>query len=110
MCWLRSQNMRTTKDFKAECEWKWLVNNNSEILHVKENNKHECEKEEDDIEEYCEGTIVVHVNDKLLIIGKNSNFQEMLQEDAIRIVFSEEIKQAIIENEATAATDASIKD
>ena len=34
----------------------------------------------------------------------------MIQEDVLRIAFSEEIKQAIVENEAVAATDASIKD
>ena len=38
MHWLRSQNTRTTKYFKEECEWKWLVNNNNETLCVKVNN------------------------------------------------------------------------
>ena len=67
------------------------MNNNNERLHVKGNNnahkvykkvnknngqnKHECEKEEEDIEEACEGIIGVNVNDKLRIIDKNNNFQ-----------------------------------
>ena len=34
----------------------------------------------------------------------------MVQEEAIKIIFSEEIKQAIIDNEAIAAIDASVKD
>ena len=38
MCWLRSKNIKTIKDFKAECELKWFVNNISERSHVKENN------------------------------------------------------------------------
>ena len=25
--WLRAQNVKTIKDFKAECDWKWLINN-----------------------------------------------------------------------------------
>ena len=73
VCWLRSKNVKTMKDFKAEHEWKWLVNNISKILHVKENNnacefhkktsenngqnKHEHEKEDEAIEECCEGEI-----------------------------------------------------
>ena len=52
----------------------------------------------------------MHVNDELRIIDKNSNFQETLHEEAIIIVFSEEIKQAIINNEAIAATDESVND
>ena len=52
-------------------------------------NKHEYEKEEVDVEEDSEGTIGAHVNDELRIMDKNSNFQEMLQEDAITILFSE---------------------
>ena len=54
--------------------------------------------------------IGVFVNDKLRIVDKNCNFQEMIQEEVIRIVFSEDIKQAIVKNEAIAATDASVKD
>ena len=107
ICRLRSQNVMIIKDFKEECEWKWLVNSNNERLFVKGNNnvhkvykkrqwknsqnKYEYEKEEEDTEEAWEGTIGVHANEKLRIIDKNSNFQQTLQEEAIRIVFSEEI-------------------
>ena len=124
--WLRAQNVKTTKDFKAECEWKWLINNHSERLYVKDDNamhkvyvkvsdnngqnKYEYEKEEEEIEVQCEGVIGVFVNNKLRIIDTNSDFQEIPQEDLEIIVFSEDIKQAIAENEAIAATDASVKD
>ena len=79
--WLRAQNVKTTKDFKAECDWKWLINNHSERLHVKDDNdmykvyikvrdnngqnKYEYEKEEEEIEVQCEGVIGVFVNNKL---------------------------------------------
>ena len=102
------------------------MNNLSERPRVKENNnvykvykkvsenngQNKCEHEKEDkkIEERSEGTIGVHGNDELLILGTNRNFQAMIQEDAIRIVFSEEIKQPIVENEEIAATDASVKD
>ena len=36
--WLRAQNVKTIKDFQAECEWKWLVNNYSERFYIRENN------------------------------------------------------------------------
>ena len=35
--WLINQNIATVKDFKRECEWKWLVNNHSERLRIKKN-------------------------------------------------------------------------
>ena len=33
--WLRCKNVKTVKYFKSEREWKWLVNNEKEGLHVK---------------------------------------------------------------------------
>ena len=90
------------------------MNNNNERLCVKGNNnvckvykkvnenngqnkhEHEKEKEHEHEKEACEGMIGVHINDKLRIIDNNRYFQERLQEEAIMIVFSEEIKQAIV--------------
>ena len=41
MQWLRTQKIKTIEDFKKECEFKWLVNNHSNTLYIKENdNKH----------------------------------------------------------------------
>ena len=37
MQWLRNKNIVTVKNFHSDCEWKWLINNNSERLHTKEN-------------------------------------------------------------------------
>ena len=78
--WLRAQNVKTIKDFKAECDWKWLINNHSERFYMKEDNemcevcekvrdnngqnKYEYEKEEEEIEVQCEGVIGVFVNNK----------------------------------------------
>ena len=73
-------------------------------------NKYEYEKEEEVIEVQCKGVIGVFVNNKLRIIDTNSDFQEIPQEDFEIIVFSEDIKQTIAENEAIAATAASVKD
>ena len=42
---LRTQNVQTVKDFQAECEWKWFVNNHSERWCIKENdNMHKVHK------------------------------------------------------------------
>ena len=30
--WLMSQKIKTIKDFKSQCEWKWLVNNNMKFI------------------------------------------------------------------------------
>ena len=35
MQWLRYKNIETLKDFKGECEWKWLVNKEKEIFCTK---------------------------------------------------------------------------
>ena len=94
----------TTKDYACK------GNNNAFKVYKKVNekngqNKYEYEKEEEEIEVQCEGVIGLFVNNTLRIIDKNSNFQETHQEDLRIIVFSEEIKQAIVVKEAIAATD-----
>ena len=78
---LRTQNIKTVKDFQKKCKWKWLVNNESKILCIKENdnmckvhkkasennrqNKYEHEKEDDEIDNQSEVVIRVLVNNKL---------------------------------------------
>ena len=49
------------------------------------------------------------INNKLIIIANNCKFIDRTQEDVIRILFDEEIKQVIVRNEEIAATDASTK-
>ena len=125
MQWLRTQNIKTVKDFKKECEWRWLVNNHIDRLCVKENDnmrkackktnrnniqdKHEYEKEAEEIEDNSQGVIRVFINNTLRIIDRNCNFQHMHQEDASRFVFNDEIEQEIVRKEVIAVTDASDK-
>ena len=75
-------------------------NNNACKVHekVSENNgqnKYEHEKEVDEIEEYCEGTIGVCVNDKLRVVCTNSNFQEIIHEDVVRIVLVKKLSKQL---------------
>ena len=62
-------------------------------------NKYECEKEDKEIDDQSEGVIRAFVNNKLRIANRKFNFQQKHQEDASRIFFNEEIKQAIVRNE-----------
>ena len=50
------------------------------------------------------------LTNELRTIDNNRNFQEKLQVEEIRIVFSDETKQEIADKEAIAAIDASVKD
>ena len=44
---MRSKNIITVKDFQEDCEWKWLVNKQSERLRAKENgNGHKTHKKQ----------------------------------------------------------------
>ena len=63
MQWLRTQNIKTVKYFQKECEWKWLVNNHSERLNVKEN---------DDMRKACE-----KVSEKIVKISMNTRKKRM---------------------------------
>ena len=73
-------------------------------------NKHEYEKEDEEIDDQSAGVIGAFVNDKLRTIDRNCDFQEIHQEDTSRIVFAEDIKKSIVRNGVIATTDACVKD
>ena len=85
----------SVKDFDSDCEWEWLIGEESEKLHVKVNEEeHMVHRKEDennrqgvceferncaDIEESTEGVIGVFVNNKLRIVDKKKLFIKIIQ-------------------------------
>ena len=82
--------MVTVKDFDSDCEWSWLIGEESEKLHVKANEEehilcrkvdgnnrqgaHEFERNCVDVEEPTKGVIGVLVNNELRIVDKETLF------------------------------------
>ena len=94
--WLINKNIVTMKDFYSDCEWKLLINNDSELLHAKENESvfkshakisennrqriYEHDKECNEIDQICAEVIGLLAQNKFRITDEDSNFAEREKE------------------------------
>ena len=120
------KKVKVTQDFKDECQWKWQCDEKEDALHVKINDKeykeykedksnkrpkvHVCKGKKEMLSAQCYGVIGIFTKGVLRTISNNKDFVRSGPTDVEGTRLSEEVIQAIKDDEATSVTDALVKD
>ena len=125
MKWLRLKKVKVTEDFKGECKLKWQHDENADTLCIKINDKeydehmhdksnkkrkvHAHKGKTEKLSKHYYGVIGTFKKGVLIMINNDKEFHSSEPTEVEVKRLSEEVIQAIKNNEAIAATDALAK-